>query len=222
MPLNTRVNLCFPIGKGLGNKKMAVSFFTLEIFLPRVCSNDPSLTTLNLSSQIGDSGAGALATALQHNTTLLFLNLPHNNICDSGLSALPTALQHNSTLISLNLSFNKICQSGASALGTALQTNSTLTTLYLHSNNIDDSGANALATTLQHNSTLGALSLSYNNIGEWGWRALAIALQTNSALTHLDIFNQHDSPHYPLLQRNLSNSVKKSSSLYELLLSILH
>ena len=50
----------------------------------------------------------ALATALQHNSTLLNLDLSWNNIGDSAACGLATALQHNSTLTALDLRFTNI------------------------------------------------------------------------------------------------------------------
>ena len=101
--------------------------FKLEQLLSRLRLNDSALTTLDLKGNyISASGAIALAAALQHNSSLLKLDLsgaPYsgsNSIGASGVSALATALQYNSTLTSLDQRFNSIGDSGASELAAAL------------------------------------------------------------------------------------------------------
>src|SRR3989338_1375086 len=171
----------------------ASSSSELDQSLPRLRSNDPALASLDLTNNcIGQSGASALATALQHNSTLTSLNLRYNNIGASGASALATALQHNSSLTSLSLSYNNICASGATTLATALQHNSSLTNLYLYGNKISASGTSALAT----------------------------ALQFNYFLTNLDFIfpSELDNQVKDILDRNKTNAVMKSCSLFELVL----
>ena len=64
-------------------------------------------------NNIGSVGAIALSVALQHNSTLLNLNLSNsyytseyldNDIKTEGFAALAAALQYNSSLLSLGLS----------------------------------------------------------------------------------------------------------------------
>ena len=82
-----------------------------------------------LGSDVGDSGAKALADALQHNNTLTTLDLERewnclilfkscqmqyfgwldNDVGDAGAKALADALQRNSTLTTLNLSSEWWC-----------------------------------------------------------------------------------------------------------------
>lgn len=123
-----------------------------------------------------------------------------------------TSLQHNSSLTRLDLSLNSIGASKASALATALQHNSSLTTLYLSNNNIGDSGMGSLARALENNSSLTSLVLSSNRLGDLG--AHPGTLSFNFPL-HLS------SQVNDLLERNKVNTVKKSSSLFELLLPLL-
>src|SRR3989338_3040524 len=165
-------------------------------FLSRLRSNDPSFTEFDLRSEfppIGISGASALATALQHNSTLTTLHLSNNSIGASGASALAIALQHNSTL----------------------------TSLLLPSNSIGDLGASALATALPLNSTLPTLDLRYNPIGDA--EALVTALQRNSSLTKFDFYfpAQLRERVSDSLNRNEANAAQRSCSLFALLLPFL-
>ena len=99
-----------------------------------------------------NSGAATLAKAV--NSTLTELDLHDNVIVDSGAAALAKAVEINSTLTHLKLSFNGIGHSGAAALAKAVEINSTLTHLDLSENRIGDSGAAALAKAVEINPTL--------------------------------------------------------------------
>ena len=138
-------------------------------------------------NEIGDSGAAALAGAVERNSTLTELHLGYNEIGDSGAGALAKAMERNSTLTKLSLSGNKIGDSGAAALAGAVERNSTLTELHLDYNEIGDSGAGALAKAMERNSTLTKLSLFGNKIGDSGAAALAKAMERNSTLTKLSL-----------------------------------
>ena len=168
---------------------MAASANPVDQYLPRLRSNDPTLTTLDLlNSRIFAEGAGRLATALVTNSTLTTLKLGGNGIGDEGAGRLSTALAANSTLTTLDLGYlNRITAEGAGRLATALATNSTLSRLRLSVNIIGDEGAGRLATALATNSTLTTLKLGRNNIGDEGARRLATALATNFTLTELKL-----------------------------------
>ncbi|XP_068745827.1 NLR family CARD domain-containing protein 3-like isoform X2 [Montipora capricornis] len=149
-----------------------------------------TLTYLNLSdNEIGDSGAVALAKAMEFNSTLTFLALSYCKIGDSGAVALARAMEFNSSLTELNLGLNEIGDSGAGALAKAMERNSTLTELDLFENNISSFGAEALAKAMEVNSTLTSLGLSISGkIGYSGAAALAKAMEFNSTLTSLELF----------------------------------
>ncbi|MDP2438238.1 MAG: hypothetical protein Q8P67_21040, partial [archaeon] len=145
-----------------------------------------------------------LSRLRSNDPTLTILYLSSNSIGASGASELATALQHNSTLTTLDLSWNKIGDSGASGLAAALQHNSTLTILDLYNNSIGDSGASALATALQNNPSL--TTLDPDSI----LTTLCLKLPPRLRDQVNDLF-----------ERNKVNAVKKSSSLFELLLPFL-
>ena len=58
------------------------------------------------SNAIGDSGATAIAEALNSNTALTTLHLRGNDIGDSGAAAIAEALKSNTALTTLDLSYN--------------------------------------------------------------------------------------------------------------------
>ena len=100
----------------------------------------------------------------------------------------------------------------------ALAINSTLTTLDLSGNEVWDEGAVRLAEALTTNSTLTTLNLIANKFGDEGAKRLAEALAINSSLTEANFqcdLNTRDLAH---LDRNKANQVKKSASLFLLLL----
>ena len=98
----------------------------------------PSLRTLDLrGNQIGDRGAKALASALEHNSLLESLMLDGNHIGDEGAMSLAMALDTNKTLCTLGLAANAIGDAGCTALFEALdRPHPKLTRLLLASNKI--------------------------------------------------------------------------------------
>ncbi|KAK1735803.1 leucine-rich repeat protein [Skeletonema marinoi] len=165
---------------------------TLEEALPRLRSNDATLTRLLLgSNEIDNEGVVALAGALKENATLTTLNLRLTQIGKEGAIALAEALKKNTTLTTLELLNNKIGNEGAIALAEALKKNTTLTELDLGSNGIGKEGAIALAEALKENTTLTTMDLGYNDIGNEGAIALADALKKNTTLTTLDLGSNH-------------------------------
>ena len=141
-------------------------------------------------NKIGEIGSEALGKGLQSNHTLTHLNLDFNHdIGDSGAAAIARALQsRRSQLTRLDLGFNKINSSGATSLSEALCVNSSLTHLGLWSNKINSSGAATIAKSLQSNRTLIHLDLKSNEIGDSGAKELAHVLNNhNNTLVYLDL-----------------------------------
>ncbi|MFH1462053.1 MAG: BTB/POZ domain-containing protein [bacterium] len=166
----------------------SLNAINLNEAIKRLESNDPTLTSLNLSRNgIRAEGAQAIADALKENNTLTSLNLEHNEIGADGVQALADALKENRTLTSLNLSRNGIRAEGAQAIADALKVNNTLTSLNLEHNRIGAAGARALADALKENSALTSLNLEGNEIGDEGALALADALKVNRTLTSLNL-----------------------------------
>ena len=127
-----------------------------------------------------------LGLGCSQNTSLSWMYM---SISDTGAVALAQALQHNSTLKELDLSESNINDAQAVALAQALHHNSTLKELYLSKNNISDAGAVALAQALHHSFTLKKLSLSGNDaIGKKGVHQLVQALTLNTSITKAGIF----------------------------------
>lgn len=150
------------------------------------------------SEYIGESGALAIAHALQSNCSLTYLDLQGNNVNDSAAAALGRALQSNYTLTHFYLRSMLIPtkvhfgNSGAVAFAKALQSSGTqLTRLDLRNTSINSSVAIALAEGLKSNHSLERLDLSGNKIEFSGAVALAKALKSNRALTHLQLHLNH-------------------------------
>ena len=98
------------------------------------------------------------------------------------------SLQHNTTLVDLNLSQTGITamEDTTQALGEMLQMNKTLTHLDLSNNEkLADLGARCIFHYLQHNTTLADLNLSNASITTT--QALGKLLRVNKTLIHLDL-----------------------------------
>ena len=139
--------------------------------------------------------AQALTTMLQVNRTLTHLNLSINEkFSDSGAYCVFQGLQHNTSLVHLNLSNTGLVatEDTAQALTKMLQVNKTLTHLYLsHNEKFSDSGAYCVFQSLQHNTSLVHLNLRITGLVATGdtAQALTTMLQVNKTLTHLDLSN---------------------------------
>ena len=136
----------------------------------------------------------ALTTMLQvQYKTFSHLDLSWNwNFSDSGAYCVFQGLQHNTSLVHLNLSNTGLVatEDTAQALTTMLQVNETLTHLDLsHNEKFSDSGAYCVFQGLQHNTSLVHLNLSNTGLvaTEDTAQALTKMLQVNKTLTHLDL-----------------------------------
>lgn len=132
-----------------------------EEILQRLKSNDPTLTSLNLSNKkIGPEKAQELAAALEYNNTLTFLNLVGNAIESKGAKAFATLLKKNNTLEHLDLRWNYIGLDGVMELATSLQNNNSLSAIYLDGNSETKlAEIKAFETSLQNNTAMTFLNL---------------------------------------------------------------
>ena len=149
-----------------------------------------NLSNINLKLKKGTRLAKALTTLLQ-NKHLKHLDLSYNLLCDEGVYCLCEGLQHNTTLVYLNLSnINLKLKKGtrqAKALTTMLQ-NKHLKHLDLSCNSLCDEGVYCLCEGLQHNTTLVYLNLSYTGITDEGVECIALANNSNRSLQlNLDV-----------------------------------
>ena len=141
--------------------------------------------------------AQALTTMLQDNKTLTHLDLSHNSkFSDQGAYFVFQGLQHNNTLVYLNLSYMglEMTKKTSSVLATMLQVNNTLAHLDLSNNDSFahfGSGIWFNFESLQCNTTLVHLNLSNTGlvVTEATAEALTTMLQVNKTLTHLDLSN---------------------------------
>ena len=135
----------------------------------------------------------ALTTMLQVNKTLTHLNLSgHWNFLNLGAYCVFQCLQHNTSLVHLNLSNTDLkCREViVPALTTMLRVNKTLAHLDLSNNEkFSDSGACCVFQGLQHNTSLVHLNLSNTDLKcrEVTVPALTTMLRVNKTLAHLDL-----------------------------------
>ena len=152
------------------------------------------LSLLNMHDvQYTEKNISALIEMLQVNKSLQYLDLSGNSFIDSGSHCVFEGLQHNNTLVNLNLRNTGITAADpdtARSLTKMLQVNKSLTHLDLSENQICDSGAHYVFEGLQSNTTLVNLNLSNTGITAADpdtARSLTKMLQVNKSLTHLDL-----------------------------------
>ena len=99
--------------------------------------------------------AKALTTMFQVNKTLTHLNLSNNEkLSDSGVYCVCQGLQHNTTLVYLNLSYTGMTDKGAEYIAQAIESNRSLQTLDISKNRISDIGFDCIFNSLETNTTL--------------------------------------------------------------------
>ena len=123
----------------------------------------------------------SLANMLQENKSITHLDLSCNDLSDSNIFE---GLQHNTSLVNLNLSHARIYTATddpdtARSLTKMLQVNKSLTHLDLSHNSLSDS---CILEGLQHNTTLVELDISDTDIST---RCISQVLKHNTTLLHL-------------------------------------
>ncbi|KAF8063677.1 BXL3 [Scenedesmus sp. PABB004] len=128
----------------------------------------PHITRCALvAAGLGDRDVADLAAALSRNTSVVLLDLSHNDVGDIGARLLA-----------------RLLRSGGGGSGSAAPR---LRALGLQHNAIGDDGAAALAAALPGNASLRRLWLQHNAIGAPGARALAVAMRRNRSVTSLGL-----------------------------------
>eukprot|EP00746_Dinoflagellata_sp_MGD_P096418 gnl/MRDRNA2_/MRDRNA2_386452_c0_seq1.p1 gnl/MRDRNA2_/MRDRNA2_386452_c0~~gnl/MRDRNA2_/MRDRNA2_386452_c0_seq1.p1 ORF type:complete len:190 (+),score=25.44 gnl/MRDRNA2_/MRDRNA2_386452_c0_seq1:33-572(+) len=117
---------------------------------------------LNYNSGIGCRGAKELASPLQR-SCLSVLGLSHCEIGSSGCGALARALEHQATMTRLYLNGNLICDEGALHMAAMLSVNRSLLRLGLGYNQISDVGSEALRAALLINDVFERLCIFGNS-----------------------------------------------------------
>lgn len=164
-----------------------------------------SVLTLNRNNGLGDKGVVYLMNALEHNSTLLTLEVGECGVQDNRLNQIEAVLadrQLDSNFESLlerlrdddfrvtgiDLTGRRIGDKGAIQLAEALSDNTQVRQLWLRGCQIGDEGAKALASCLEQNMAIVDLYLAKNAIGDEGLRAIADALGlSNLTLVTLEL-----------------------------------
>jgi Ran GTPase-activating protein (RanGAP) involved in mRNA processing and transport len=144
-------------------------------------------------NEIGDVGLEALAQGLTFGR-LQKLDLSENGIGASGAEAISSMLQTNTSLQELNLSFNSIGDAGASSIANILDQNVTLRCLSLRRNRIGNEGACAFAAKLPTMRGLKELVMIKNSISQDGAAALLKGLRRNMELEYLHVEDKVSEP----------------------------
>jgi serine/threonine protein kinase len=140
-------------------------------------------------NEIDDTGAIALARAVEVSQSLLYVYLYGNAFQDAGSIAIADALRVNTTVKALDMSQNRVGVAGGAAFGGTLRANATLRDLNLSFAHLGAGGVAALAGGLAVNASITALNLGTNAMGDDGAVALAAAVRVNDSLTALTCIN---------------------------------
>ncbi|NXW09689.1 LRC34 protein, partial [Fregetta grallaria] len=165
--------------------------------------------------RVTDDDLQVLACVLCHTVFVTGLDLRCNVLTDAGAKHMATFLQENSTLRYLNLMFNDIGASGAELIARALHRNETLVYLRMTGNKIGNKGGMFFASMLQINSTLEKLDLGDCDVGIQCLIAIATALTQNKSIKAINLnrpllYSQEEETtvHVALMLKNNSSLVE--------------
>ena len=172
--------------EGLNLKGYLKSLVTMGAGLPLKAITSNTIKVLNLSGQkLLPAQVALLAKALEHNTSLSYVDLSYCEIDNEGMEHLSLALTKHTTLEGLNLKENQISDEGMKHLSPGLSKNTTLKRLFLDDNQISDVGMKHLSLGLTKNTTLTYLVLGSNQISDVGMKHLSLTLTKNTTLEEL-------------------------------------
>ena len=178
------------------------------------------LKSMNLSNnpELGELALLYTAKGLQHNTSLVQLNLSSCalTVTDMSEQAIGEMLKTNTTLKGLNMSGNtSLGDTGVKCIGKGISVSTTLILLNLRNCGITASGAEYLSQMLSQNRSLQSLDIGANkHIGDEGISSIAGALKSNKTLRELLM------PHCGITDgKPISEALKTNRTLVKLDLS---
>lgn len=176
--------------------------------LQRICLAD---------NGFGVEGLKLICGALEHNDTLIALNLGRNATADSKfVEAISEMIAKNNTLKVLELECSEITGEKVQILARALKRNHTLTELKLKSNCMGAEGTCIILEAVGQNPALKILDLEGNKIGPEGAKLIAGLLKTNSTLSQLNLASNGLGPDGA---NEILNAVQGNTTLRKLSLS---
>ena len=145
-----------------------------------------NLIKLNVSGNvISDGAAEALADALSENTKLKELDLSNNNLHAEGISKIFNGLKI-STLLKLNISHNNVTDKAADDIANFLSRNVKLENLDISHNNLQSHDATKIF-TINNIVKLTTFNIGCNNITTEAANDIAAFLSRNKKLVELDL-----------------------------------
>ena len=176
------------------------------------------LKTLHISHcGIDDQGMKSLASALETNGSLEWLNLRENDaVTGIGLMALGESLKSNRGLKSLDISYCSIDDQGMESLASVLETNGSLEWLNLRANDaVTVIGLMALGESLKSNGALKTLYLGLiKKVSDKDWRQFIVCLQENNHLTKLELpYSSNSTYKLVQLETNTVNQIRRQKHL---------
>lgn len=120
---------------------------------------------------------------MQHNSTIIDINLDLNEIEYKGSTYISNMLKTNKSLKIIHMMYTHIMSDGIEIISEGLASNTTVTTIYFGCNHIGKgNGMLHLSKMLAINASIESICLGSNYIDDEGIKHLSCALKTNKTL----------------------------------------
>ena len=186
----------------------------------RGMKNISSLITINVShNEIIDEAADELANILLHNTSLQEIDLSYNSLSKLDSLRILRGMKNISTLITINVSHNEIIDEAADKLAYVLLNNASLQEIDLSYNSLSKLDSLRIFKGMKNTSSLIAINVSHNEIIDEAADELAFVLLNNSLLQELDLSYNSLSDSLRILKglKNISSLVTLNVSHNEII-----
>ena len=187
-----------------------------SMIILKVLPHTPVLSSLKISDcNVIDEAADKLGNVLLHNTllqeldlsynslskldslrvlkgmknisSLVKINVSHNEIIDEAADELASVLLHNTLLQELDLSYNSLSKLDSLRIFTGMKNISSLVKINVSHNEIIDEAADELANVLLHNTLLQEFDLSYNSLSKLDSLRIFKEMKNISSLVKINV-----------------------------------
>jgi len=127
------------------------------------CLQEFNLSRIRFRTNFSFDHAKHIAEIIQHNATLIKLNISNSHIPNDGIVTISKSLMNNNTLKEIDMSYNQVSTEGANMIAEVIQTNVALQKFDISFCDIPSKGAAVISKAYKTNKTMQELKISLKN-----------------------------------------------------------